>query len=154
MGVAILEGDDLTFFGVKNLKAGGKRSPGDVLSRARRYVAKLLERYEPDVLAIEGTFVIRNRNSALLNVLADEIKSLCEKRGLKVVEFAPAKVKKAVCGTGNATKRDVSRRLAGTYPELRRFLRPGEGLNHCKEKYWQNMFDALALCLAYLHETA
>ena len=148
-GVALLEGDELLYFGVKTLKRQGKRVPRYVLDRARRQIMTMIERYQPQVLAMEKTFVIKNRNSALLNVLADEIKVLARGEGLKINEYTPTTVKKLICGTGKATKKEVARKIASYYPELKRYLDPGKGLNRCKEGYWQNMFNAVALCLTH-----
>jgi len=148
-GVALLEEDELLYFGVKTLKKQGKRAPRHVLDRARKQILALIERYQPQVLVMEKTFVIRNRNSALLNVLADEIKALARGEGLKIHEYAPTMVKKFICGTGKATKMEVAQKIASQYPELKRYLDPGKGLNRCKEGYWQNMFDAVALCLIH-----
>ena len=47
--------------------------------------AGLIEDFRPEVLIIEQTFVGRNRNAALLDVFADEIKAPAKRSGLEVL---------------------------------------------------------------------
>src|SRR5689334_24891243 len=85
MGVAGLDDWLLLYQGVKVIKRG--RSPHETLSRGCAAVAGLVEDFRPDILVFEKTFIGRNRNVALLNVLADEIQSLGRKHRLKVLSF-------------------------------------------------------------------
>ena len=59
------------------------------------------------MLVVEKTF-FPGKRSALLNVFADEIKTLGKRKGIKVVTFAPNTVKKFVCGNGRASKEEVA----------------------------------------------
>jgi Holliday junction resolvasome RuvABC endonuclease subunit len=94
------------------------------------------------VLAVEKTFFANNRNSALLNVFADEIIAVGKRKGLKVLAYAPSAVKKLVCGNGWAKKPEVARAVARSYPELRVYL--GQD-RKWKSRYHSNMFDAVAV---------
>jgi Holliday junction resolvasome RuvABC endonuclease subunit len=51
-------------------------------------------------------------------------------------------VKKAVCGYGRASEKEVARVIGSKYPELKVFLSQDRAL---KEQYHKNMFDAVAL---------
>jgi len=148
LGVAVLRGDEPLYYGVKSIRKG--RLPHEVLGEARDIFARLLREYRPDMLAIEKTFVVQ-KSAALLSVVADELRGLAERTGLPVREYAPSVVRKSVCRTGRATKRDVARVIAGRYPEFRQYL---ERTSEWEEKYWANMFDAIAVglvCLEQLH---
>jgi crossover junction endodeoxyribonuclease RuvC len=140
MGVAAFEGAKLIHHGVVVIKRG--RSPRETLERGRACVARLIADFRPETLVIEKTFVGRNRNGALLNVLADEIQALARKRKLKVLSRAPSAVKKAICGHGWATKEEVAKAVAARYPELKAYLIHDR---KWKERFHANMFDAVAL---------
>jgi Holliday junction resolvasome RuvABC endonuclease subunit len=140
MGSADLQGCALIDHGVKVIKRGGP--PQETLDRGMAIVAGLIEDFRPEVLIMEQTFVGRNRNAALLNVFADEIKALAKPSGLEVMTFVANAVKKAVCGHGWASKAEVAKAVVGRYPELKAHL--------FKERKWKerlhaNMFDAVAL---------
>ncbi len=140
MGVAVLEGDNLIYHSVIVVQRG--RSPKDTLERGRGCVTRLIEDFRPDVLAIEKTFIGRNRNVALLNVFVDEIVSLGKQSRLRVLSFAPSAVKKAVCGNGWASKADVAKAVIARFPELKAYL---VHERKWKERFHANMFDAVAL---------
>jgi len=135
-----LEGGRLIYHGVKNIRA--KRSPHEALNEGRGIVLRLVKDFRPEVLVIEKTFFARNRNVSLLNVLVDEIRAIGRRRGLKVLSYAPTTVKKHTCGDGRASKREVAKAVVAKYPELSVFLSQDR---KWKERYHQNMFDAVAL---------
>lgn len=105
---------------------------------------RLLDDLVPDVLVVEKAFFSNNRNSALLNVFADEIRSIGRRKGLTVASFAPSTVKKAVCGDGRAPEAEVANIVASKYPELKLFLSQDR---KWKKRHHGNMFDAVALGL-------
>ena len=72
-------------------------------------VRELIARYSPQIASIEGGFYCQNVRTAIvlgtargatLGVLADA--------GLGIYEYAPRRVKQAVCGFGNASKGQVA----------------------------------------------
>jgi len=70
----------------------------------------LLEKYEPEVVAVETQFMKHNPQSAIKLGMARGVVIVAAKRkGLKVVEYPPAKAKKAVVGNGRASKAQVQR---------------------------------------------
>jgi crossover junction endodeoxyribonuclease RuvC len=72
-------------------------------------LAALIERHQPDAIAVEGLFHGRNARSALILGHARGVVLLAATRaGLAVAEISPAEVKRAVTGTGAATKTQVS----------------------------------------------
>ncbi len=144
MGVAVLEGGKLLYHGVVVIKRG--RSPKETpLERGRASVARLIADFRPETLVMEKTFIGRNRNAALLNVLGDEIQVLARKRKLSLRSLAPSVVKKAICGDGWATKLDVAKAVIARYPELKAYL---VHERKWKERFHANMFDAVALGMA------
>lgn len=141
IGVAVLEGEALVYYGVKTIR--NRKRPQQVLREAARIINRLIEDYKPSVLAIEKMFLIQ-KNASLLIVVADEIKATVQAAGLAIYEYAPTAVRKQICQTGKATKRAVAGIIAGRYLELARYLK---GKSKWEELYYANMFDAIAVGL-------
>jgi crossover junction endodeoxyribonuclease RuvC len=142
MGVAFLDDGKLVYHAVKVIAKGS--SPQRTLQRARDAVVRVIDDFAPDVVAVERTFFNQNRNTALLNVLFDEIRSLARRRRLAFVSYAPSTIKKFVCGNGRADKKQVAAVVVSHFPELKVYLTQDRAW---KERFHQNMFDALALGL-------
>jgi crossover junction endodeoxyribonuclease RuvC len=140
MGVALLEGRKLVYHGVKVIDK--QKSPSETLKEGRRTILRLINDFEPQVLVVEKTFFANNRNSSLLNVFADEIKAIGRRKGLKVMSYAPNTVKKYISGNGRASKEEVAKVIISKFPELKVYLTQDRAW---KERYHQNMFDAVAL---------
>jgi crossover junction endodeoxyribonuclease RuvC len=71
-------------------------------------VQELIERHRPDALSVEDVFYSRNvRTTVVLGHARGVILLAAELHGVVVNEMAPAEIKKAVVGTGGATKEQV-----------------------------------------------
>ncbi len=71
-------------------------------------VSELIARHRPAHLAVEDVFYARNvRTTLALGHARGVILLAGETAGLSIHEFAPAEVKKAIAGTGAATKEQV-----------------------------------------------
>ena len=71
-------------------------------------VAELIAKHRPDVLACEDVFYAKNvRTTVVLGHARGVILLAGAQRGLAIHEFPPAEIKKAVTGTGAATKEQV-----------------------------------------------
>lgn len=132
----MLDGDALVYHGVKSISVN--LTPRDRLDVGRRIVLRAIRDFRPNVLAIEKAFFAKSRNTALLNVLADEIVSLARRKGIEVRAVAPSTVKKRIAGNGHATKRAVAASVIARYPELKVYR--GQD-RKWKEQYHGNMFD-------------
>jgi crossover junction endodeoxyribonuclease RuvC len=76
-------------------------------------ITALVERHRPDVVAVETVFVAHNARSALVLGHARGVVLLAVARAdLPLAEYAPRMVKKAVVGTGDATKGQVQAMVA------------------------------------------
>ncbi len=72
-------------------------------------LGELLDRHRPDAVAVEGLFHGRNARSALVLGHARGVVLLAaERAALPVAEISPAEVKRAVTGTGAASKEQVA----------------------------------------------
>ena len=71
-------------------------------------VVELIARHRPDALSVEDVFYARNvRTTVVLGHARGVILLAAAQHGLEVNEYAPAEIKKAVVGTGGATKDQV-----------------------------------------------
>src|SRR5512142_1001150 len=71
-------------------------------------VQELIARHRPDALAVEDVFYAKNvRTTVVLGHARGVILLAGAQAGLEVHEFPPAEIKKAVVGTGAATKEQV-----------------------------------------------
>jgi len=77
-----------------------------------------------------------------LNIFVDEIKAIARRKKLQFLSYAPSTVKKFICGNGRASKKEVARVIVSKFPELKVYLTQDRAW---KERYHQNMFDAVAL---------
>jgi crossover junction endodeoxyribonuclease RuvC len=97
-----------------------------------------LKEYEPEAVAVEGVFTLRNPRSALILGHARGVALLvAAEGGLPVHEYSPARVKRAV-GAGGADGKDAVARM------VRTFLQVGE-----IER--ADASDALAVAICHLN---
>jgi Holliday junction resolvasome RuvABC endonuclease subunit len=141
MGYAVLESTDLLYFGVHTFphRCAVRR----LCDEGQRFVQGLMEAYAPQLFVIEKTWYAKSMRSTRLHVFVEAMESFAAQRGLMVCAYTPRKVKKMMCGHANATRRDLAETLIRQRyhflaPYLQRDLRT-------RDKYWQSMFDAVAL---------
>ena len=71
-------------------------------------LVSVMARHPIDVVAVEGVFYAKNaRTTVILGHARGAILLAAALRDLKVVEYSPAEIKSAVCGTGRAAKEQV-----------------------------------------------
>lgn len=107
-GLLVVEGS-----AYRPLDYGCIRPPAK-LKLSKRYhlifegLEELLEKYQPDVLVVETQYVRHNVQSAIKLGMARGIIILAAtRRGIPVFEYAPMRAKRAVVGTGKASKYQV-----------------------------------------------
>lgn len=142
MGVAFLANSKLLYYGVKNIKSA--RSASDTLRQGRHLITRLIREMGPGLLAIEKTFFGKSPNAVALNRVSAEIKTVAKREHVPVIGYAPSSVKKFITGFGHATKKEVAKAIVLWHPELRVYLTQDRAW---KERYHQNMFDAVALAM-------
>ena len=146
LGFAVMRNQELLYYGVKTIV--NRKKPSNVLQVAGEFVMKMIEKYQPSVLAIEEMFVTQ-KNSALLNIIAAEIKVLAKEQNLEVREYAPTSVRKSLCQSGRATKREVAKLMSEQFPELLRYYRRTRAW---ELDYYASLFDAVAVGVVCLRE--
>jgi Holliday junction resolvasome RuvABC endonuclease subunit len=150
MGYAVLESTDLLYFGVHTFPH--RCSTRRLCDEGQRFVAGLIEAYVPQLFVIEKTWYARSRRSSRLHIFVEGMAGFAEEQGLVVRAYTPGKVKKMICGHGGATRRDVAETLIRQrYHFLDKYLKRDLRTH---EKYWQSMFDAVALGLTGYEEVS
>jgi crossover junction endodeoxyribonuclease RuvC len=86
----------------------------------------VIDRHRPDAMAVEAVFYSRNVRTTLVLGHARGVVLLAgERAGLAIHEYEPRMIKKAVVGTGNATKEQVQAMVARLL-RLRHAPRPAD----------------------------
>jgi len=75
------------------------------------------------------------------------VRDTATRNRIPVYDFAPNTIRKEICNDGRATKREVSKIISIKFPELVVYR---ESNRIWRERYYQNMFDAVACGLTYL----
>jgi crossover junction endodeoxyribonuclease RuvC len=108
------------------------------LGQIYQHVEQLIEQFKPDVVAVEQVFISKNAKSALVlgqargSAVCSAVNAGCE-----IAEYSALQIKRAVVGTGSATKQQVQhmvRLLLGLRTE------PGS-----------DAADALACAICHIH---
>ena len=141
MGVAVLEGKDLLFWGV----AGFREYQGEELLRAvEGRLLALIQTYQPQVLAMEKPAPARLAASPALGAVMSRISAVAAQEGLQVRLCNPDRVRAGVCETGLATHSQVVDRIVALYPHLERCRL---NVGNRREDYWRPMFTAVGVGL-------
>jgi len=148
MGYAVMESTDLLYFGVHTFPH--RCSARRLCAEGQRFVMGLIEAYAPQLFVIEKTWYATSKRSSRLHSFVEAMTSFAEEQGLVVRAYTPGKVKKMICGHGDATRRDIAETLIRRhYHFLAKYLQRDLRTH---DKYWQSMFDAVALGLTGYEE--
>ena len=141
LGYAVLSGKNLVTAGVLTLRTV---PPSRKLKTIQDSLAVWIRGYRPRTLVLEHIPKRPLDSLAGLPALGRRLRRLANRSRLKLVAYSARTVRQTVVGDGWAGKREVAKTLAGRFPELRVHLTHDR---KWKERYWQNMFDAIALAL-------
>jgi Holliday junction resolvasome RuvABC endonuclease subunit len=141
-GVVVLEANNLIYYAVKQLRH--MRPSLQLMQATRELISDLLERFQPDVLAYETSYYVQQTGSALLQNQERQIRRCAEAAGIRGVAYSPLYVRQHLCSDPGVTKFMVANVLVGRFPELAGYLK---NQTPRSERYWLNMFDALAVAV-------
>lgn len=132
----------LTAAGIEAIDYGCIRPPA-TLPLPRRYriifeaVEQLIVKFQPQAMAVETQFVLKNAQSAIKLGMARGMAVLAAARAnIEVHEYAPKKAKQAVVGNGSASKLQVQK-MIGALLKLPKAPEP------------EDAADALALAICH-----
>ena len=137
LGVAVLAGRELIYFGVKSFP--GKKFAPTFLPQVAAALTTVIRRYRPNILAIEETYYAQARSSLLLPPLISSLQILGRKHRLHNERILPTEVKRYFC-VGKPTRRHLAEAMSLRYTFLATYMR-----QHRTRPYWQQMFDAVGL---------
>jgi Holliday junction resolvasome RuvABC endonuclease subunit len=147
LGYAVLQGRRLVASGVLGLRRVPK---AERLAEARRHLRSWMQTHRPAVVVAEKTYCHPLPWLNELYRLTRSARNLATRRGVAFAMYAPQRVRQTVAGNGKAKKPEVAVAVAHRYPQLRVYLTQDR---RWKERYWQNMFDAIALALHHRSAT-
>jgi crossover junction endodeoxyribonuclease RuvC len=105
-------------------------------------VSEVIEKFHPEVLAIEDSFYAKNASVAIkLGQVRGVILLLAEQKGLEIAEYAPRLIKQTVVGYGNAEKQQVQQ-MVKVLLKLKEVPKPHDAA------------DALAIAICHFHHAA
>ena len=112
-GALLVAPDGPRLLGCGVVEAAAQRDVPARLARMSRGFDLLIERLRPATVVVESAFAFRNVKSALrIGEARGLALAAAAKRGLVVIEMAPAAAKKAVLGHGGASKNQVASMVA------------------------------------------
>jgi len=115
-------------------------------------IARVLDEFQPDALAIESLYITKNQKTAMhvaeaRGVIAYE----AVRRGLPIYEYTPGQIKIAVTGHGSSDKNQIMKMIP-LLVKIPADKSPKNGKNS-KTKMLDDEFDAIAVALTALaHE--
>ncbi|GEB61994.1 crossover junction endodeoxyribonuclease RuvC [Streptomyces gardneri] len=110
-GVGVVEGvagRPLTMLGVGVVRTAADADIGVRLVGIERGIEEWLDRFEPELVAVERVFAQHNVRTVMGTAQASAVAMLCaSRRGIPVALHTPSEVKAAVTGSGRADKAQV-----------------------------------------------
>jgi Holliday junction resolvasome RuvABC endonuclease subunit len=141
LGYAVIHGRRIVTSGVLGLRRVPK---DDRLEIARKNVRTWIGTHRPDVVVVEKTYRHPLPWLDQLHQISRSARNLATRQRALFSMYSPQSVRATVAGNGKAKKPEVAIAVAHRFPSLRVYLTQDR---RWKEKYWQNMFDAIALAL-------
>jgi crossover junction endodeoxyribonuclease RuvC len=120
-------------------------SHGQKLDKIYSRIWGLIQEFQPTALAIEAPFYGKNIQATLkLGRMQGVVIAAALASNLSYYEYAPRKIKKAVCGHGNASKAQIAGLLLTLFPDLKSKY----------SQYFYDAYDALACALCHYYQAA
>ncbi len=137
IGVAVFNGKELIFYGLKSIK---KTTEADTLRKLRKVLAKLIESYRIEYIAIEKTVYVQQQRSFVKNVY-EETLAYFQTQNFQVFENEPKFIRQTICRSEKPTKRNTALTIIQSYPELERYFNVPK---IWQKRYYSQLFDAIA----------
>lgn len=110
-GYAVVEGDhhSAKALAYEVFSVPQKLAQSAALAAVRTHLAAVIEKWEPDEVAVEGIIYVQSHRTAISMGAARAAALIAAAdRALPVYEYAPRKVKQAIVGKGSADKSQVA----------------------------------------------
>lgn len=114
----------------------------------KKSLEEILEKYKPEVLAIETLFFNKNQKTVMaVSEARGTIITTCASKGLGVKEFSPLQIKMAVTGNGRSDKVSVEK-MVPLLIDMEKFNKSIDKEKRKKKKE-DDEIDAIAVGLTY-----
>lgn len=141
LGYAVLAGRRLAASGVLNLRDVPRTRR---LAVARQHVQRWANSHKPTAIVVEKTHAHPLPWLDDLHKLTRAVRRVASRKSATFAGYAPQTVRKSLVGNGWAKKPEVAVAVAHRFPQLRVHLTQDR---RWKERYWYNLFDAVALAI-------
>jgi Holliday junction resolvasome RuvABC endonuclease subunit len=146
-GYAVLEGPNyLLDYGM----ADNRRNKN---AASLREIVRLIDYWQPDVLAIEDYTAKGSRRGIRVQDLLLRIRRLASTKRLKAIGLSRLRLRDAFAVEDAHTKHQIATAIAGRLPELAQWL-PPQRKCWMTEDYRMPIFDAVALAITLFHVRA
>jgi Holliday junction resolvasome RuvABC endonuclease subunit len=146
LGIAVLSGESLLFYGVKTVRA--RRGSGSLIDNVRQCVSQLVTEYQPDYVALANPVAAEQQASSIRDVY-EEILQIIEEKKRSCRKYQMPVVRRRLCTQGKSSKREIAILLAARFPELERYLYVQ---NLWQYLYYSRIFDAIAIAIVCLQD--
>ena len=144
MGIAVLEGYELLFWGVMGFR---NISGQELLGTVERRLHSLIDIYHVDMLAVEQPTAARLKASPMLGTIGARVTTVALTASLDYYPLNAKNVRRRLCGSPTITRRTMAEHIISLYPHLTRY-------HHCtsqwQQLYWMPMFVAISVGLVCL----
>ncbi len=141
-GFVVMEGHDC-------LVNWGLKAPRDhTAAKDLHGVKNLIERYQPDVIAVEDAEDKESRRCRRVRRLIRNVHSLGMRKNIPVKSFSRAEVKMEFGKDGATTKHQIATAIVDRFPELAPRLPPPRALWQ-QENCQMAVFNAMSFALVY-----
>lgn len=112
-GLAVIEvsqNDQCCLLFSKTLNFSSTKSRIFCLGEIFREVSTIITQYKPNICAAEATIYVQNFQTAqVMGMSRGAVLAAIATNGLEIAEYAPLRIKQAICGYGRASKEQISR---------------------------------------------
>jgi len=116
-------------------------------------VEELIQRYQPDVIALEDAHDKRSRRCTRVKQLVKRVYALGLRQNIPVRGFPRAAVTKAFGKDGAITKHQIATVIANRFPELAPYLPPHPRKVWEQETREMSLFNSMSFALMYFHNS-
>src|ERR1039457_4870107 len=111
----------------------------------------MIAHYNPQVMVLEDTAIKGTRRSTRIRRLTKRLARVAEKRSIKVALFSQKQIRRVFLGDDPGTKHALAEIIAELFPEELGFLLPPKRRDWMSQDSRMDIFDAVALTLAYFY---
>jgi hypothetical protein len=144
LGIAVFQDGDLRDWSIKTIP--GKWSKGKLIV-IQSIITDLIATHHPDTLVLKS--LDPSRRSRSLETLVSEIRKIAERKGISLQEYSIEDLKRFHSPEERINKRQLAELVSAEYPVL--FHELNREIRH-KNKYFDRMFEAVALGVMCFHE--